>query len=136
MYEAYEDAGVLEISAECAHTSAPRVLNETLTVLLDLVEHGPSQRELDKAKARLHWQMLELYDMPSELAAFIGLGTLTGVALSPETRSAQLLGVTREQVRSAAERVFRATRSSLVVVGKLGADARQRLRRAQSRLEA
>ena len=45
MFEAYSDVGVLEIVAECAHASAPRVLNETLNVLTDLLLHGPTEDE-------------------------------------------------------------------------------------------
>jgi predicted Zn-dependent peptidase len=136
MYEAYADVGVLEIMADCAHTSAPRVLAETLNVLTDLATHGPSPEELERAKARLRWQMLELYDMPTELAGFVGQGVLSDSEVEPEARIEQLVSVTESRVREAAARIFRARRSSLVVVGKLDKAAQRKLQAAQAGLGA
>jgi len=136
MYEAYADVGVLEIVAECAHRSAPRVLSETLKVLEDLSAHGPTPAELERAKARLRWQMLELYDMPTELAGFVGQGVLSGVGAVPEARIEQLMDVSAARVRAAAARIFRAQSSSLVVIGKLDKAARNKLQVSQRNLGA
>ncbi len=136
LFESYADVGVLEIVAECAHSSAPRVLEETLNVLLDLASHGPTAAELERVKARIRWQMQELYDMPTELAAFVGQGVLSGVEPSPEARALQLMAVGAERVRAAAERIFRAQQSSLVVIGKLDRRAQAKLEAAQNRLGA
>jgi predicted Zn-dependent peptidase len=136
MFESYSDAGVLEIVAECAHASAPRVLNETLNVLTDLSLHGPTAPELARAKARLRWQMLELYDMPTELAGFVGEGTLSGTEALPEARIEQLMNVTEARVQAAAARIFRAQQSSLVVIGKLDKKAQSKLKAAQQKLGA
>lgn len=136
LYESYADAGVLEIVAECAHTSAHKVLAETLRVLTDLAEHGPDPAELSRVKARLSWQMLELYDMPTELAGFVGQGVLAGSAPTPEARVSELLAVDGERVRAAAARIFQAHQSSLVVVGKLDLPTRTKLRKLQSSLAA
>jgi predicted Zn-dependent peptidase len=136
MYEAYADVGVLEIVAECAHRSAPRVLTEMLKVLAELATSGPSSAELARAKARLRWQMLELYDMPSELAAFVGQGVLSGSAALPGARIEQLMDVSRARVRDAAARIFRAQSSSLVVIGKLDRAARNKLQASQRGLGA
>jgi predicted Zn-dependent peptidase len=131
MFEAYADVGVLEIVAECAHSSATRVLSETLNVLTDLAERGPTADELARAKARLRWQMLELYDMPTELAAFVGQGSLNGVAVTPEARIEQLMNVDVERIRGAAARIFDARHSSLVVIGKLDRTAQNKLQTLQ-----
>jgi predicted Zn-dependent peptidase len=136
MFEAYADAGVLEIVAECAHSSAPRVLAETLNVLADLAEHGPATAELSRAKARLRWQMLELYDMPTELAGFVGQGILSGAAAAPDERLEELMNVTEGRVRAAAARIFRAQASSLVVIGKLDRAAQSKLQASQRSLGA
>jgi predicted Zn-dependent peptidase len=136
MFEAYADAGVLEIAAECAHASAPRVLAETLNVLSDLAAHGPTAAELARAKARLRWQMLELYDMPTELAGFVGQGILSGVVAEPEARIEQLMNVTRARVQAAAARIFCAPQSSLVVIGKLDRAAQNKLQASQRKLGA
>ena len=131
MFEAYADVGVLEIVAECAHSSATRVLSETLNVLTDLAQHGPTAAELTRAKARLRWQMLELYDMPTELAGFVGQGSLSGAAVTPEERIEQLMQVDVERVRAAAARIFSARHSSLVVIGKLDRAAQNKLQTLQ-----
>jgi len=136
MFEAYSDAGVLEIVAECAHSSAPRVLNETLRVLTDLAMHGPTADELARAKARLRWQMLELYDMPTELAGFVGQGILSGCVAEPDARIEELMNVTPSRVQAAAARIFQAQHSSLVVIGKLDRKAQKRLQAAQQKLGA
>ena len=131
MYESYADAGVLEIVAECAHTSSHKVLAEMLRVLTDLAERGPTEQELSRVKARLRWQMLELYDMPTELAGFVGQGVLSGTSAMPEQRVAELLDVDLERVRSAARRIFQPQHSSLVLVGKLDKAAQKRLQALQ-----
>lgn len=134
MFEAYSDAGVLEIVAECAHSSATRVLSEMLNVLADLAEHGPTAAELTRAKARLRWQMLELYDMPTDLAAFVGQGVLSGAVAEPEARIEQLMNVNEARVQATAARIFRARQSSLVVIGKLDRKAQAKLQSAQQKL--
>jgi predicted Zn-dependent peptidase len=136
MFEAYSDAGVLEIVAECAHASAPRVLNETLNVLTDLSLHGPTAAELARAKARLRWQMLELYDMPTELAGFVGQGMLSGTVANPDARIEQLMNVTEARVQATAARIFQARQSSLVVIGKQDKRAQSKLKAAQQTLGA
>jgi len=112
------------------------VLSETLNVLSDLAAHGPTAAEIERAKARLRWQMLELYDLPTELSAFVGQGVLSGLEPSPEARVLSLMDVGVERVRAAAQRIFRAQQSSLVVIGKLDRRAQAKLRAAQNRLGA
>jgi predicted Zn-dependent peptidase len=136
VFEAYSDSGVVEIVAECAHHSTARVLDEILRVLADLVEHGPTPTELERAKARLRWQMQELADLPAELAGFVGEAVLGGRLATPGARTAQLLAVDAGRIRTAAQRIFRASRSSLVVIGKLAGSARSKLRTAQRSLGA
>jgi predicted Zn-dependent peptidase len=136
LFESYCDSGVVEIVVECAHASATRVLDETLNVLRDLARSGPTAAELERAKARLRWQMLELYDMPTELAGFVGEAVLSGAATTPAARTEQLLAVSLERVQAAAARIFRAQSSSLVVIGKLPARARNALSAAQRNLDA
>jgi predicted Zn-dependent peptidase len=131
VYEPYERGGVIEVVAECAHASTPRVLDEIVRVLRELRETGPTHAELQRVKARLRWQMLELNDMPAELAAFVGQAVLSGTPATPEARLAELLAVDAERLRRAAREIFCAERSSLVVIGKLNRAARGRLQAAQ-----
>ena len=125
---------MIEIVAECAHASTPRVLDETLRVLRDLMEHGPTLAELTRAKARLRWQMLELYDMPAELAGFVGQAVLSGTPATPDARIAELMDVGTDRLRDAAQRIFCARQSNLVVIGKLNRAARSKLQAAQRSL--
>jgi predicted Zn-dependent peptidase len=134
LFESYADSGVLEIVAESAHASAHKVLAKMRSVLTELAESGPSAAELERVKARLGWQMLELYDMPTELAAFVGQGVLSETAATPEQRVAELMDISALRVRDAAARIFRAQQSSLVVVGKLDRAARSKLQALQRSL--
>jgi predicted Zn-dependent peptidase len=134
VYEPYGDSGVVEIVAECAHASTQRVLDEMLRVVADLVEHGPEHDELERAKARVRWQMQELSDLPAELSAFVGEAVLGERAATPAARTRQLLAVDAPRLRQAARRLFQARQSSLVVVGKLTKQARNGLQAAQLRL--
>jgi len=84
----------------------------------------------------LRWQMLELYDMPSELAGFVGQGTLSGGIDAPDERIEQLMQVTVERVRDAAARIFQAQTSTLVVIGRQNRTAQKRLQMLQQRLGA
>ncbi len=136
VFEPYADSGVIEIVAECAHASTPRVLDEIVRVLGDLSEHGPSRAELQRAQARLGWQMQELNDMPAELASFVGEAVLAGRPAAPELRTEELSRVSAERVRAAAQRLFRTQCSSLVVIGKLTSSARSQLRATQRSLSA
>jgi predicted Zn-dependent peptidase len=136
IFEPYAEAGVVELVAECAHTSTLRVLEEMLRVLRELCEEGPEARELERAKARLRWQMLELFDMPAELAGFVGQAVLSGTPATPQARIEQLMAVDAERLRDAATRLFRARQSSLVVVGKVDRKTRHRLQALQKSLGA
>jgi predicted Zn-dependent peptidase len=80
--------------------------------------------------------MLELYDMPAELAGFVGQGVLSGCVAAPDARIEQLMSVTPGRVQATAARIFRAQQSSLVVIGKLDRHAESKLRAAQQKLGA
>ena len=132
-YEAYADAGLFELCAETAHERAPAVLDELLGMISELREHGPEDGELDKARTRAAWQLEEVVDSPGELAELYAFGELMGGARTPAERHAELLAVTPELVREAAERVFRPDNLHVVAVGlaskKLKADLAKRIAR-------
>lgn len=128
-YEAYADCGLMDLAAESAHERAGAVLGELLDLARELAERGPTEEELDKAKMRHEWQLGEMLDDPGEVAEFFALGALTQVARTPAERAAQLRAVTREQVRSAAEQIFRREAASAVAVGLQPRRAQDALRR-------
>lgn len=129
-YETFEDSGIFDFGAETQHARAPEVVREVLALASDLAAHGPTIAELDKARARTAWQTRAMLDDADELAGFFGLAEVARVAASPELRAEELVSVTREEVRDAAARLFRADNLSSVAVGVLGAKAQRELERA------
>jgi predicted Zn-dependent peptidase len=129
-YEAYADAGLFDIAADAAPERAEQVLREIFAVAHALRDEGPSQSELDKAKKRFAWQLAEQDDDPAALAAFYGLGELTGIARRPLERLGVLEAVTMDQMRHAAVQLFSREALNVLVVGPLAAKVRERLQRA------
>ena len=134
LFEAYEDVGLFDFAAECSHERAVVVLSEILSVVRDLRETAPRREELDKARERHRFQLAALQDSAAELAAFYGIGELTGFFRSPAERVARLEGVSAEAVRAVAARIFQPRTLAAVVVGDVSAAQRRRLGRAFERL--
>jgi predicted Zn-dependent peptidase len=124
-YEAYADSGILELAGEAAHERAVELLRELLEVARDLRDQGPTAEETDKAKARYRWRLHELLDEPADVAEFLGVEHLVGLARSPGDRLAQLEAVTREQIHEAARDHFRAEGLTVVAVGILPKEAQR-----------
>lgn len=118
-YEAFADDGVFDVAAETQHARTTEVTREILALCAELVEHGPTDQELDKVRSRMVWATRAMLDDPDELAGFYGLASLAEVAPTPEARCDELLAVTREQVRAAAASLFRPERLGVVAVGVL-----------------
>ncbi|HET9931688.1 MAG TPA: pitrilysin family protein, partial [Polyangiaceae bacterium] len=129
-YEAFHDAGLFTIAGESAHGSAERLLRAFFEVVSDLRENGPNDAELEKAQRRFAWQMRSVLDDPGELAAFLGLGELTGTVLTPASRQKELADVSSDLVREAARRVFQPSELAVVAVGDLTTTQRRALERA------
>jgi len=130
LFEAYEDVGLFDFAAECSHERAVLVLGEILSVVRDLRDAGPRREELEKARERHRFQLSAMLDSSAELAAFYGLGELTGFLRTPEERIARLERVSAEQIRAVAARLFRPREAALVAVGDLTASQRRGLGRA------
>jgi predicted Zn-dependent peptidase len=128
-YEAYADVGLFDIQADTLHERAGDVVEETFDVLCDLRSTGPSELELSKAKRRIHWELCAVWDDAAEIADFCGTARLLGMSSTPDARREELMAVTREDVRSAAEAVFRPANLSLVAVGLVPRRAQQALAR-------
>lgn len=118
-YEAYEDDGVIDIAAGVHHSRTPQVAREVFTLLRELCEHGPTEAELDKARDRHLWSVEAMHDDPDETASFHGLAALAEITRSPMVRHERLCAVTREDVRRAAQQIFRPERLSVTAVGLL-----------------
>jgi predicted Zn-dependent peptidase len=119
LFEAYEDVGLFDFAAECSHDRAVVVLSEILSLVRELRETGPRREELEKARERHRFQLSAMQDSSAELATFYGLGELTGFQRSPEERIARLQGVSAEEVKSVARRLFQPRALAAVVVGEV-----------------
>jgi predicted Zn-dependent peptidase len=126
-YEALEDAGLLDVGSDTAHPQAATVLSEILDVIRDVRDAGPTDAELAKAKARHRWGLEEMLDDPGAAADFLADGALRSYAETFAERAERLDAVTADQVRRAAERVFRPASLSAVIVGSQPKRARARL---------
>jgi predicted Zn-dependent peptidase len=128
-YEAYEDVGMVDLSAESANERAEEVLRELLLVVSTLRDEGPTSDELTKAKQRHAWQLQMMLDDPEEVAAHFGMAELSMAQQHPAMRREQLAQVTREQVVDAARALFRPEGLNVVAVGAQSKRAEERLRR-------
>ncbi len=117
-YEAWDDLGVLEITAESAHERTGVLIAELLELLVRLRDEGATPEELATAKQRSRWQMRELVEDPGELASYYGSATLFGTA-HPAERVAELDSVSPDQLRTAAEQVLAGSNLSAACVGQL-----------------
>jgi predicted Zn-dependent peptidase len=130
MFEAYEDDGVVDVAAGAQHARATVVVKEIFDILEELAEHGPRPDEIDKAKRRHQWSIEAMEDDAEEVAAFFGLSALAGIARTPAARHEELMAVTPQAVRDAAELVFQPNRLTVVAVGLLSAAEEHRLEKA------
>jgi predicted Zn-dependent peptidase len=128
VYEAYEDVGMVDLSAESANERAEEVLRELLAVVTTLRDEGPSQAELDKAKQRHRWQLQMMLDDPEEVASHFAMAELAGTGQHPAVRRDQLAAVTREQVMTAARELFQPVNLNVVAVGNQTRRNRDKLR--------
>ncbi|MCC6664139.1 MAG: insulinase family protein [Polyangiaceae bacterium] len=129
-YEAYASGGIFDLAAEATHERAEELLAELFTLVGDLRDHGPTDAELDKVRARLGWHFEAMLDDPGELASFMASGILTAVAPRLGERRTQLLSVSKADVRRAAEHIFTPAGMSVLVVGSLRKKERKALERA------
>ena len=127
-FEAYEDAGLIELCAETAHERALDVLDELLDVVARLRDDGPSEEELEKARRRHRWQLREMLDHAEELTSFYGLGELAGLSRTPLERQEELEAVSRQRVLSVAQHWLCPANLSALAVGTLS-------KRVQTELE-
>jgi predicted Zn-dependent peptidase len=119
LYESYEDDGVFDVAAEVQHHRVVEVAREIRCVLAELCDHGPTDRELATAKARDGWQMQAMLDDCEALGGFYALSELARLTRTPLARHEELCGVTKEDVRLAAETIFRPEVMSVVTVGTM-----------------
>lgn len=116
-YETYADTGLVELEADTAHERAHLVLEQMLRVTSELRESRISDEEFDRLMKRTRWQHEAYVDEPGACADFFALAEMSGTAATPSDRLAELLAVSREDIRQAAERIFRAENRNVVCIG-------------------
>jgi predicted Zn-dependent peptidase len=126
-YDAYEDDGVVDVSAGVQHKRAVLVTREILAMFEELAREGPAPEELETARRRIAWDTRLLDDSPEETASFHASAALFGREETPESHAAELLRVTASDVREAARQLARPERLSVVAIGLLDGAQRDRL---------
>jgi predicted Zn-dependent peptidase len=134
LYEAHEDAGLLELAADSSHANAVEVAREMFALCRELCEAGPRPDELEKTRMRLAFQLEAMLDSPADLAAFYGFGELFQMARTPEARLNELTRVSAAAVHAAARDVLRPDRAALLTVGSLTAAERRAIAKAAAAL--
>jgi predicted Zn-dependent peptidase len=130
LFEPYEDAGLLDVAADCSHDHTVEVATEILKMARELREKGPSAEELDKARTRLAWQLEAMHDSPADLAAFYGFGELSGIDRTPTARLKRMQALGPRDVQRAAKRLLQPKTLGLVTVGDLARSQQKALERA------
>jgi len=129
-YETWQDCGVVEIAADCAHERAEALLNELLELLARLRDDGPTDEELTMARNRHQWQLVQMFDDPAEVASYHGFARLAGLAPTVRARLDEVNAVTLEAVKQAARRILLREGLNVVAVGQLPKRSRAQLERA------
>lgn len=128
-YEAYEDAGLVELEADSAHENAQEVLCQMLRLTGELASTLVSEAEFSRMRKRARWQHETLVDEAIETADFVALAELTNTARTPSDRLEQLMAVTREGLRDAAAAVFSSAGRNTVAVGQQKRNAHAELKK-------
>jgi predicted Zn-dependent peptidase len=107
----------VELEADTAHERAHLVLQQMLRVTNGLREGHVSDEEFERLMKRTRWQHEAYADEPGACADFFARAEMCATARTPHERLQQLLAVSREEIRAAAERIFRAENRNVVCVG-------------------
>lgn len=114
-------AGAFTIALKTRPDQAQEALDLSLEVLADFVANGPTQAELDEAKANLVSGFPLMYDSNAKLLAQVANIARNGLPLDYLDQWPTLIdAVTVEQVKAAMQRVIDPERLVTVVVGAKG----------------
>lgn len=128
-YEAFADSGLFALAGDSAHERVEALLEALYGIVRELRDNGPNEAELTKAKRRYAWHVNAIFDSPLDLAAFLGLGALTGVSRTPWERADQLAAVDRALVHEAARKIFDPSALAVAIVGQLSPKQRRGIER-------
>jgi predicted Zn-dependent peptidase len=121
-YEAYDDAGLVELEADAAHQRAPEVLAQMLNITSTLTQDLITDAEFERTRKRARWQHEAYSDEAGPTADFFAMGEFSNTARTPADRLDELLAVSKEDIRAAAAHIFADPNRNVVTVG--GSDKR------------
>jgi predicted Zn-dependent peptidase len=127
-FDVYEDDGIVDFAAGVQHARAPEVTQEILELLVDLGTDGPTEDELEVARARQAWEFAAMNDTPDELAGHYAGGMLFDTFKTPEQRMADFAAIGRDEVREAVRLLARPECLNVVAVGLLERDVLKKMR--------
>lgn len=131
--ELFSDLGLMDVSANVAHSSVPRLVDEVLQMLRDLAARGPSRDELAKTQHRFVCDLGALDDDASALAELYGTSALWERPVDLAAQRAAVERLRPEDLRRTARTVLLPERLNLLLVGQLDAHARRKLSAALAR---
>ncbi len=132
--DTFSDLSIFEVEVACAHPSVPTVLATIGEVLGDFVDGGPTADELERAKRRYRIGLEFALDSASDLAGWFGGSELWRPAETFADRIAKVEAVTLEDVKRVCARIFSRANLHLMLVGRGGPRAEQKLRRQAAEL--
>ena len=117
----HEDTGLLGLYTALSPATEQQALTTLCRVVGDLVQHGPEEEELDRAREQAKASVL--MGLESTQARMSHMGTsmlLRGKVLTPEELVTGYDSVTREQLLALAQEIFDFGHAALSAVGRVG----------------
>lgn len=116
-HETYVDCGLFGFELAVAHRKLSYAIEELGRVLVDLRQHGVSEEELNRVRARSRIGLELGLDAPADLAQWFGPSRLFHPPITPETRMDQLDEVTLGDMRRVIRKYLQPARLTAVGVG-------------------
>ncbi len=132
--EPFHDVAIFQLEAATRHANVPEVIERMAGVVAKLLRDGPTDEELERARARQAMGLEFMLDAPGELVGWYGGTELWRAAESPEERLLRFSTVTGEEIRRALGRVLRRDRLTAVLVGRCAKTTERRYQRLLERL--
>lgn len=113
----YEDKGTVEVGAQVAHDRVGDVVEAVCRELAAIAHKAPRLDEVERVRARVQRDLLDMRDAPSHVAESAARGALVGLPFHPERTLARVAEVAPKDVSKAARSLFHKDKAVLVLVG-------------------
>jgi len=124
----HAETGIFAVYTALGRETERRALDTICQVVRDFAEHGPRQAELDRAREQSKANVLMGLESTQARMSHMGRSVLqTGAVLSADEIIAAYDAVTREGVRTLAQRIFDLKNASLSAVGRVSAPEEYRV---------